>query len=115
MIAVRTEAQIGEVTSSLKMTLGTRRKFCTSADCVVIRHIGQIIVRRYNYSMDIDERMEVATANHVCFRCLKKVGRDHNLANRPYGKSCALSQRVPHNVPPSTILRHTKSKVRALA
>jgi hypothetical protein len=38
--------------------------------------------------MGIDERMNVAKANHVCFSCLKKAGREHKQANCKRKRQC---------------------------
>jgi hypothetical protein len=43
-------------------------------------------------AMNYDERVKAAKANHVCFSCLKKAGREHKQANFKRRRQCTISE-----------------------
>ena len=43
-------------------------------------------------AMNYDDRVKAAKANHVCFSCLKKAGREHKMANCKRKRQCTKSE-----------------------
>ncbi len=43
-------------------------------------------------AMNYGDRVKAAKANHVCFRCLKKAGREHKMANCKRKRQCTKSE-----------------------
>ena len=43
-------------------------------------------------SMNVDERINLAKSNHVCFSCLKRAGREHKQANCKRRRQCTKTE-----------------------
>ena len=43
-------------------------------------------------ALSIEERIKTAKANHVCFSCLKKAGREHRMDNCSRKRQCTKSE-----------------------
>ena len=55
-------------------------------------HMLSIIEENMCADMNYDERVKAARANHVCFSCLKKAGREHKQANCKRKRQCTKSE-----------------------
>ena len=47
----------------------------------------------YEALLSVDERINLAKSNHVCFSCLKRAGREHKQANCKRRRQCAKTEK----------------------